>query len=582
MSNGMKRLLTRAAALVLLLAVALPAPRARAAEGKKLIAITFDDGPSIHTPDLLDGLEQRGAVATFFMTGANGTNGVVKHSEVLSRMIALGCQLANHTYSHPAFRKLTPQKMVSEVETVEEYLYAAQGGSYLELVRIPGGANSDKIRKNVAHPIISWSVDPYDWRDRDAEVVYQRIMAGAKDGAIILLHDLYPTSIQAGLRAIDSLRAQGYEFVTVSELFRRRGVYLQNGTVYYSAPAGSGTDLPAYSAPKVCTAVDPESGKTLLYLSSPDRGITAIRYTLDGSVPTLASPLYTGAVAVEGTVTVHVAGFDRFATRTPVTVKTVSPGTAAPRIDEAVGGRLSLRCATPGARILYTTDGSDPRTGGTVYTAPFTPGVTTRAVAQSSGSFVSAETIITRTAGGFFYDVPADAAYYDAVGTVAARGLMSGTAAYTFSPDSPTTRAALVSILYRLEGSPAAAGVTPFADVKEGDWFAPAVAWAYENGVVTGKEADRFAPRDTLTRQQAAAIVYRYAQWAGRTGRAAGDLAAYADGDKVSSYAAEALAWCTSNDMLSPDEAGRLTPAAPALRSQCAVMIAALSALSVR
>ncbi|MBQ9616784.1 MAG: polysaccharide deacetylase family protein, partial [Oscillibacter sp.] len=253
-----KHLIRRAAALLLLIVLTLTttpayAP-ARAAESKKLIAITFDDGPSANTPTLLDGLEARGAVATFFMCGSNGSHGVVKHSDLLPRMVSLGCQLANHSNTHPNFTKLTADQIQSQIAAVEPYLYEAVGDKYLEVVRIPGGSNTERIRANTAHPIIIWSIDPLDWRDRNEEIVYNRIMQKAHDGGVILLHDLYPTSIAAGLRAIDSLREQGYEFVTVSELFRRRGVYLQNGTTYTGAPnAEEAATKPAYTAPLVET-----------------------------------------------------------------------------------------------------------------------------------------------------------------------------------------------------------------------------------------------------------------------------------------------------------------------------------------
>ena len=225
----LKRPWRRIIALFMSLALALtlaPLP-VRAAESgkgqKKLIAITFDDGPSANTPTLLDGLEARGAVATFFMCGYNGSHGVANHSDLLPRMVALGCQLANHSNTHPNFTKLSAEQIHSQIEAVEPYLYNAVGDKYLEVVRIPGGSNTERIRANVEHPIIIWSIDPFDWRDRNEDIVYNRIMDMAYDGGVILLHDLYKTSIAAGLRAIDSLREQGYEFVTVSELFRRRG-----------------------------------------------------------------------------------------------------------------------------------------------------------------------------------------------------------------------------------------------------------------------------------------------------------------------------------------------------------------------
>ena len=573
-----KHLLPRLCLCALLCAVLLPAaaPKAEAA-GEKLIAFTFDDGPSNNTPTLLDGLEQRGAVATFFMCGANGYHGVVNHHDLLPRMMALGCQMANHSYGHPNFTKISAQTMTEQIEGVEKYLYAAAGEPYLELVRIPGGSSNATIKSTVKHPIIHWSVDPYDWRDRNADTVYQRIMDQAFDGGIVLLHDLYPTSIEGGLRAMDSLKEQGYTFVTVSELFRRRGIYMENGVVYKSAP-NEGVTYNAYTPPSV-TVFSDNSGVTVA-LTSAEPGVSSIHYTTDGSAPTLASPLYTGPFSVAGTVEVRAAGFDRFATRTPVAVKTVQTNTAAPRIAQEQGNTITLSSATEGAQIYYTTDGTDPRVDGSVYNGAFTPGNVTRAVAVVPGRARSDVTTITKVKGGaLFYDIAPDAWYQDAVGDMVKRGLMNGVEPHVFAPEKPLTRAALVSVLHRLEGSPEAGRAVPFEDVSPDDWCAQAVAWAAVNGIVTGKSDTVFDPTGSVSRQQAAAILYRYAKWSGRgTEEAPEDLSAYSDGDKAAPYAVAALAWCQEKGMLQAAD-GRLAPEEPALRAQCAAMVSILAGM---
>ena len=579
------RRLLALALLVLVCAVWFPVPRAAAAESgespKKLIAITFDDGPSGNTPVLLDGLEARGAVATFFMCGVNGSHGTHNHMDLLYRMAALGCQLANHTYSHAAFTRLTAEQIVSEVGAVEPYLYEAVGGSYLEVVRIPGGSNTERIRANVPHPIIRWSIDPFDWRDRNEDIVYARIMELAHDGGIILLHDLYPTSIAAGLRAIDSLREQGYEFVTVSELFRRRGVYLENNTVYNNAPAGTGNDYAAYTAPDIRTALSTASESASVTLSSSEPGVSSIHYTLDGSAPTLASPLYDGPFTAHEGDTVRAAGFDRFATRTPIAEKTIHTGTAAPKIESVSKGRLSLTCATEGAKILYTTDGSDPRINGKAYTSPFAPGKITKAVAIVPGQARSNVTQIVKTSdGSLFRDLSPDAWYYSAVDDVIKRGYMGSVGDYLFAPDGAVTRAAMVSVLYRMEKSPAVESGAVFEDVPPDAWYAPAVAWASSNGITNGNSWTTFDPSGILSRQQAAVIAYRYAAWSGRGGKDAGSLDAYADAEQVASYAQAAVAWCESNGLLHGGmEAGRLAPRDTLTRSQCAFLVSALHAI---
>ncbi|MBR3570857.1 MAG: polysaccharide deacetylase family protein [Oscillibacter sp.] len=567
--------------LVLTALAALPAPAARAANAKKLIAITFDDGPSNNTPTLLDGLEKRGAVATFFMCAHNGSHGTANHSDLLPRMAALGCQLANHSNSHPNFTKLSAEQVREQIANVEPYLYDAVGGEYLEVVRIPGGSNSERIRANVAHPIIIWSIDPLDWRDRNEEIVYNRIMQKAHDGGVILLHDLYPTSIAAGLRAIDSLREQGYEFVTVSELFRRRGVYLQNGVTYTGAPGGEeAVTKPAYAAPIVEARTSPSTGETTVYMDTTENGVESIHYTTDGSLPTLASPKYTEPFAVSQTTYIRAAGFDRFATRTPLTEKEVRPGTAAPRIAEASHNRLTLACDTEGAKIMYTTDGSDPAEGGKEYGAPFAAGEQTRAVAVAEGRAASdILNVVKMSNGAFFTDVPYGAWYEKGVDDAVSKGLMNGVDAYKFAPEIPTTRAALVTILYRMAGSPRVTKKPAYDDVPTGQWYSAAVAWAADKKIISGKTDKLFAPSDTLTRQQAAAIVKRYADWAKLKGKGGGTLTAYADAAKVADYAAEPMAWCVQNGLLRTVGGNRIAPEEAALRGQVAVMVSALSAL---
>ena len=565
---------------ILLTLTAIPAIPARAAEnGKKLIAITFDDGPSANTPTLLDGLEARGAVATFFMCGSNGSHGVVKHSDLLPRMVSLGCQLANHSNTHPNFTKLTAGQIQEQIAAVEPYLYNAVGDTYLEVVRIPGGSNTERIRANTAHPIIIWSIDPLDWRDRNEDIVYKRIMEKAHDGGVILLHDLYPTSIAAGLRAIDSLREQGYEFVTVSELFRRRGVYLQNGVTYTGA-LNEGVTKPAYTAPLMDVRVNQQTGETTVIMDTTENGVESIHYTTDGSLPTLASPKYTGPFTISKVTNIRAAGFDRFATRTPLNEKEVQPGVAKPRIAEASHNRLTLTCPTEGAKILYTTDGTDPRTSGEEYAGPFTAGDMTRAVAVVAGKARSDVLDILKTSNGtFFCDVPFGAWYASGVDSVVKQGLMNGVEPYYFAPESATTRAALVTILYRMDGSPRVTKKAPWQDVAVGEWYSSAVAWAADKGIVTGKTDTLFGPGDILTRQQAATMVKRYADYAKLKGKSGGSLDDYKDAAKVAEYAVEPMAWCVQNGMLKSVGEGRIAPEEAALRGQVAVMIQALSAL---
>ncbi len=322
----MKRLTAAVCTLVMMLSLVVGAihPAApiatvtAAPNATKLVAFTFDDGPSQYTTQLLDGMAKLGAKATFFVNGNNGGSlGAAFHTSKLNRMVKEGHQVANHTYQHYVpFDRLSASSVRSEVSRVNDYLYRAMGGNYQTLVRTPGGATSSTIRANVGAPIILWSVDTMDWQYRNSTTVYNNIVNNVGDGSIVLLHDIYSSSVNGALSAMLTLKNAGYEFVTVSELFRRRGITLQNGSVYYSAP-NKGTTLGTYKAPTVQTGMGNVIGTASVTLSAAS-GLT-LRYTTDGSLPTMASPRYTSPLSLAYDTTVTVAGFDAFGTRTPVT-----------------------------------------------------------------------------------------------------------------------------------------------------------------------------------------------------------------------------------------------------------------------
>ena len=204
------------------------------------------------------------------------------------------------------------------IDGMENYLFKAMGGQYNDLVRIPGGENSDNV-SFVEHPVITWNLDSFDWKTRDTTAVYQAIMDNAKDGAIVLCHDLYPTSVQGALHAMDALAKQGYEFVTVSELLRRRGVEIKNGTIYSDA-SGKETRLPAYSAPELKAE---ESGEDVYTVTVENKvkGMTYY-YTTDGSLPKLNSSQLGKKLEVKAGDHIVVAGYDEYAQRTPLAEQT--------------------------------------------------------------------------------------------------------------------------------------------------------------------------------------------------------------------------------------------------------------------
>lgn len=175
-----------------------------------------------------------------------------------------------------------------------------------------------------------------------------------------------------------------------------------------------------------------------------------------------------------------------------------------------------------------------------------------------------------------FADVAADAWYADAVQYVYENGMMSGTSETTFSPDLTTTRGMIVTILYRLEGSPDLSNENlgyPYADVDANAYYADAVYWARQNGIVSGMSAEQFAPNNAITREQMAAILYRYAQFKGCDVSAKADLSVYTDAAQVSTYATDAMAWANGAQLITGTSQATLTPAGNATRAQVATIL---------
>lgn len=172
-----------------------------------------------------------------------------------------------------------------------------------------------------------------------------------------------------------------------------------------------------------------------------------------------------------------------------------------------------------------------------------------------------------------FDDVNANDWYHEAVDYMVERGLMNGTSATTFEPNTTTTRAMLVSVLYRLENTPVVVGAANFNDVPAGQYYTDAVAWANANGIVTGYGNGNFGPNDTLTREQMAAIIYRYAAYKGYDVSARANLSGYTDAAQISGYAADAMAWINAEEIISGTSATTLSPAGNATRCQFAVIL---------
>ena len=200
------------------------------AEDTKYVALTFDDGPRADTTSrLLDGLLERDAAATFFIIGEQ----IPGNEALLQRMKEEGHQLGNHTYTHARLLKAEKDAVVEEIHKTEVLLQEITGeGSFW--LRPPYGQIDSQRAALIKTPMLYWSVDPQDWKLLDKNKVVSEVLESVQPGDIVLLHDFYPTSVDAALEIIDRLQEEGYVFVTVEELFRIQGVEPQAGTLYAS------------------------------------------------------------------------------------------------------------------------------------------------------------------------------------------------------------------------------------------------------------------------------------------------------------------------------------------------------------
>lgn len=197
---------------------------------EKLIAITFDDGPRRETTErLLDGLEERDARATFFLIGRQ----IEGNEDLVERMQAEGHQVGSHTWSHTRLTGVSADTLRQEVGRTEEALEDLLGpGSYW--LRPPYGAVDAADRDLIQTPMIKWSIDPRDWEKLDTAQVTAAVLKAAAPNQIILLHDIYPTSVDAALAVVDALQGEGYRFVTVAELLEANGIQPEAGVLYCS------------------------------------------------------------------------------------------------------------------------------------------------------------------------------------------------------------------------------------------------------------------------------------------------------------------------------------------------------------
>ena len=565
----MKR--TLALLMAVLMLTALLPLSAAAANGEKLIAITYDDGPSQYTAELLDGLKARGAKATFFVVGYQAQ----ARPSIVQREWMEGHQVANHTWDHPQLTKQSAAGVQSQLSRTDAMLDRAIGFDQNYMLRPPYGDYNQAVLNAAGVPAVFWSMDTADYKTSDASVVCSQIVRAARDGGICCIHDTHLSTVRGSLQAIDILKQQGYQFVTVEELLYRRGITPKNGVIYSNAYPGSTADK---LAKPVISQADTAAGKQIT-ISGDSR--TAIYYTLDGSQPTpVNSTRYTGAFTVSNSCTVRAVGVVKWnGLRTDAaSLKVEYIPAAAPTITLGEGGVIRMSSVTPGAVIHYTTDNTAVSASSPVYDNANPPaavkGTTYRAIAVAQGLHPSAETYMTYGASGsVMRDVVVSDWYYAAIDRAVGEGILKGVSPDYMAPNEKLTRAMLVTILYRATRPEGTFPAARFADTDSGEYYAEPLNWAVANGIVKGYPDWTFRPHQNITREELCTMMERYLATRGISGDGANVIAGFADAARVSDWARQSVNTVVQKGVVKGYDDNTIRPQGNATRAEAVTMV---------
>ncbi len=181
---------------------------------EKVVALTFDDGPhSVYTKELLEGLKKRGIKATFFLMGSN----IEGNEELVRQMKQDGHLIGNHGYRHVQMTEEGAEKVRESVEKTGKIIGEIIGEEP-EYLRPPYGDWNEELAEKMDLTPVFWSVDSLDWKYQNTPKITNRVLKDVEDGDIILMHDIFPTSVESALEIVDTLQVQGYTFVTADEL----------------------------------------------------------------------------------------------------------------------------------------------------------------------------------------------------------------------------------------------------------------------------------------------------------------------------------------------------------------------------
>lgn len=193
-----------------------------------MIAFTFDDGPnSEYTERILKVLQENYSSATFFMVGYN----IDKYPETVKNVSLAGCEVANHTKDHQNLTKVDADEILKQIGYVNN-MAEELTGSKATMIRPPEGAYDETVLNLLQEPVVLWNLDTEDWRSRNAHEIAQRILDNAKDGDIVLMHDIYDSTAEAVEIVVPMLKERGFQILSVSELARYKGKELELGKAY--------------------------------------------------------------------------------------------------------------------------------------------------------------------------------------------------------------------------------------------------------------------------------------------------------------------------------------------------------------
>lgn len=196
---------------------------------KKLLAITFDDGPSKYTKNLVDELSARKVSATFFLIGQN----IEKFGDMVDYINSSGSEIAIHSYVHKLFTRSTNEEIINQISLTRDAILS-NTDTQIKLIRVPYGSTSNRVNQVIESENLTsvlWDVDSLDWKLRNTQKVYNYVLKNIKGNQIILMHDIYKTSVEAALKLIDTLQENCYTFVTVSKFLEIESLVNDNKQV---------------------------------------------------------------------------------------------------------------------------------------------------------------------------------------------------------------------------------------------------------------------------------------------------------------------------------------------------------------